>query len=78
VGDSRTADLQQLGLQAELGSLTMAMRVTAHQTIAVFQRYRIVSDDDVRAALARTQAALGAQSGAQSRERSHSSNEGVA
>jgi hypothetical protein len=29
-----------------------------HQTISVFQRYRIVFDDDVRAALERTQAAL--------------------
>jgi len=36
----------------------VAMRVTEHQTISVFQRYRIVSDDDVRAALERTQAAL--------------------
>src|SRR5206468_8478022 len=36
----------------------VAMRVTGHQTISVFQRYRIVSDDDVRTALERTQAAL--------------------
>jgi integrase len=57
---------------------TVAMRVTGHQTISVFQRYRIVSDDDVRAALVRTQAALGAQSGAQNREQSDRSNEGVA
>ena len=57
---------------------TVAMRVTGHQTISVFQRYRIVSDDDVRAALVRTQAALGAQTGAQNRERSDRSNEGVA
>jgi hypothetical protein len=35
----------------------VAMRVTGHQTISVFQRYRIVSDDDVRTALERTQAA---------------------
>jgi hypothetical protein len=33
---------------------SVAMRVTGHQTI---QRYHIVSDDDVRAALERTQAA---------------------
>ena len=37
---------------------SVAMRATGHQTISVFQRYRIVSDDDVRAALERTQAAL--------------------
>jgi integrase len=37
----------------------VAMRVTGHQTISVFQRYRIVSDDDVRTALQRTQAAGG-------------------
>jgi integrase len=37
----------------------VAMRVTWHQTISVFQRYRIVSDADVRAALEQTQAALG-------------------
>jgi hypothetical protein len=30
---------------------SVAMRVTGHQTISVFQRYRIVSDDDVRVAL---------------------------
>ena len=41
----------------------LAMRVTGHQTISVFQRYRIVSDDDVRTALERTQAALGGRSG---------------
>ena len=42
---------------------SVAMRVTGHQTISVFQRYRIVSDDDVRAALERTQAALGTAPG---------------
>jgi integrase len=42
---------------------SVAMRVTGHQTISVFQRYRIVSDDDVRAALVRTQAVLGRVSG---------------
>ena len=34
----------------------VAMAITGHQTIAVFQRYRIVNDDDVRKALERTQA----------------------
>src|SRR5262249_53976850 len=34
---------------------SVAMRVTGHQTISVFQRYRIVSDDDVRAALGKVQ-----------------------
>ena len=33
----------------------VAMRVTGHQTISVFQRYRIVSDDAVRAALGKVQ-----------------------
>src|SRR5215467_12528927 len=42
---------------------SVAMRVTGHQTISVFQRYRIVSDADVRAALERTQAALSDRSG---------------
>ncbi len=37
---------------------TVAMRITRHQTISVFQRYRIVADEDVRAALDRTQTAL--------------------
>jgi hypothetical protein len=30
---------------------TVAMKITGHRTVSVFQRYRIVSDDDVRAAL---------------------------
>ena len=33
------------------------MRITGHRTASVFQRYRIVSDDDVRAALERTEQA---------------------
>jgi integrase len=37
---------------------SVAMRVTGHQTVSVFQRYRIVSDDDVRAALERMQAKM--------------------
>ena len=35
----------------------VAMRITGHRTASVFQRYRIVSDDDVRAALERTEKA---------------------
>jgi hypothetical protein len=34
----------------------MAMRITGHRTRSVYDRYNIVSDDDVRAALERTQA----------------------
>src|SRR5262249_22999320 len=37
---------------------TVAMKITGHRTVSVFQRYRIVSDDDVLAALERTEAAL--------------------
>jgi hypothetical protein len=37
---------------------SVAMRITGHKTVAVFQRYRIVADDDLRAALARTDAAI--------------------
>jgi len=33
------------------------MRITGHKTVSVFMRYRIVADDDVRAALERTEAA---------------------
>jgi hypothetical protein len=40
----------------------VAMRATRRQTIRIFQRYRIVSDDDMREALERTQAALGNRS----------------
>jgi integrase len=36
---------------------TVAMKITGHRTVSVFQRYRIVSDDDVRSALERTEAA---------------------
>jgi len=35
----------------------VAMRITGHKTVSVFQRYRIVADDDVRAALERTEQA---------------------
>jgi site-specific recombinase XerD len=33
----------------------VAMAITGHRTISVFQRYRIVNDDDVRAALEKTE-----------------------
>jgi len=36
---------------------TVAMKITGHRTVSVFQRYRIVADDDVRAALERADAA---------------------
>jgi integrase len=36
---------------------TVAMRISGHQTASVFARYRIVSDDDIAAALERTQQA---------------------
>jgi hypothetical protein len=35
----------------------VAMRITGHKTASVFHRYRIVADDDVRAALERADTA---------------------
>ena len=44
-----------LNLVATSVDQAVAMRVTGHQTISVFQRYRIVHDEDVRAALSKVQ-----------------------
>jgi hypothetical protein len=46
---------------------SVAMRITGHKTVAVFQRYRIVADDDLRSALARTDAAIKAAEAAPDR-----------
>ena len=47
----------------------VAMRITGHKTVSVFQRYRIVADDDVRAALERTEAVTKAVPEAERRRR---------
>ena len=52
---------------------SVAMRVTGHQTISVFQRYRIVSDNDVRAALEWTQAGARAVDGPAPNGQGHNS-----
>ena len=44
-------------LMAATGDQAVAMKITGHKTASVFQRYRIVAEDDVRAALERTEAA---------------------
>ena len=36
----------------------VAMEITGHKTLSVYQRYRIVSESDIRDALEKTQAAL--------------------
>ena len=36
----------------------VAMKITGHRTLSVYQRYRIVSESDIRDALDRTQSAL--------------------
>lgn len=36
----------------------VAMKITGHKTLSVYQRYRIVSESDIREALEKTEAAL--------------------
>jgi integrase len=44
----------------------VAMKITGHKTLSVYQRYRIVSESDIRDALEKTQAAI--SSGTQTRK----------
>ena len=39
-------------------SQSVAMALSGHKTASIYRRYRIVAEDDLRAALLRTQASL--------------------
>ncbi len=60
LGTRSSHDLQRSGVRNLVAAgvdQSVAMRITGHRTVSVFQRYRIVADDDTRVALTRTEAA---------------------